>query len=89
MNRQVRQNQILSLQGRNRTLDAYFPTQHLPGSPEKIALMAARVKLKLSCFHRDDVRVETRDADSLAPCSARNGQTACATEVSSTAADAA
>jgi hypothetical protein len=38
----------------NRPLPA-FPTQAVPGTPEKIAVLAERAHLKLNLFHPDDV----------------------------------
>jgi len=32
-----------------------FPTRAVPGTPEKIAVLAERARLKLSLFHPDDV----------------------------------
>jgi hypothetical protein len=35
-----------------------FPTSALPGSPEKLAVLMERARLKQSLFHPDDARVE-------------------------------
>jgi hypothetical protein len=37
---------------------AAFATMALPGSPEKIAILAERARLKQSLFHPDDARIE-------------------------------
>jgi hypothetical protein len=47
------------------------PTATLPGTPEKLAILMERARLKQSLFHPDDARIE--DGVVVGPATARAG----------------